>query len=678
MSTSSKEREVHVVFTPSGKRGDFSIGTPILKAAQSLGVDIDSVCGGRGICGRCQITQAKGNFAKHNINSIPENISPISETEKSYNNRPKRTLVEGRRLSCAAKIIGDCVIDVPAESQVHQQVIRKDADTFEVEIEPSVQLHYVEVKQPDMHDPSGDLFRLREALEKEWKLKDLRFDSEILLSLQKKLRKGNWKVTVALDYQGKIISIYPGFKDSVFGIAIDIGSTTIAAHLCNLRTGNVIASSGVMNPQIRFGEDLMSRVSYVMMNSGGDLELTKVVRQSVNELVENVSKQAQCQFDEIVEITFVGNPIMHHLFLGINPEELGGAPFALALDESIRIKSRDLDLNFHKNTSCYFFPCIAGHVGADTAGMILSEEPHHRKDISLLVDVGTNAEIVLGNKDRILAASSPTGPAFEGAQISSGQRAAPGAIERVRINRDTLEPDIKIVGNNLWSSDSGFVNSIENTGITGICGSGIIEVIAEMYLSGILSTDGVINGSLGNHSKRIIQEGRTFSYILFQGQNNIKITQNDVRAVQLAKAALYAGIKLLMERMEIEKVARIRLAGAFGSHIDVKYAMVIGLIPDCNLDNVSSAGNAAGTGARIALLNYKKRKEIEDIVKKVEKIETAVEKNFQVHFVNAMAFPNKIDSFQNLSKVVSLPEVNNTNNISTTKRLKNKRRRKRR
>ena len=678
MSKILKNNEAHVVFTPSGKRGNFSLGTSILKAAQSLGVDIDSVCGGRGICGRCQINQATGNFAKHNINSKKENISPITTTEKRYKDRPKKTLDLGRRLSCAAKILGDCVIDVPAESQVHQQIVRKEADTFKVEIVPPVQLYFVEVRKPDMNDPSSDIFRLRKALENEWGLRDLRFNHEIIISIQKILREADWKVTVAVDYLGNVIFIYPSLKESLFGIAIDIGSTTIAAHLCSLRNGNVLASAGVMNPQIRFGEDLMSRVSYIMMNSGGEIELTQVVREAVYQLIKNVCKQKQCELEEIAEITFVGNPIMHHLLLGINPEELGGAPFALATDESFRLSARKLDLNFFTNTQCYFLPCIAGHVGADTAGMILSEEISHRKDISLLVDVGTNAEIVLGNNKNILAASSPTGPAFEGAQISSGQRAAPGAIERVRINPETMEPNFKLVGNDLWSSDPEFDKSIKKTGITGICGSGIIEVIAEMYLAGIINTDGVINGNLAKKSSRIIKDGRTYSYILYRDQNMIQITQNDVRAIQLAKAALYAGIKLLMEHMNINSVDRIRLAGAFGSHIDVKYAMIIGLIPDCNLDDVSSAGNAAGTGARITLLNHKKRKEIEDIVKNVEKIETAVEKKFQEHFVNAMAFPHKIDNFKNLEKEVSLPKIGDSNNKSNNDTINKKRRRRRR
>ena len=678
MSLSSKVREARVVFTPSGKRGSFPLETPVLKAAQILGVDIDSICGGRGICGRCQIVQSLGNFSKHNINSKSENISKLSDTERAYSERPKKSLEKGRRLSCATKILGDCVIDVPADSQVHQQIIRKEADTCDIEIIPPVQLYYVEVSQPDMHDPSGDLRRLREALEREWQLKDLRFSPVLLRSLQKELREDNWKVTVAVDYLGQVIAVYPGFRESLCGLAVDIGSTTVAAHLCNMRTGEVLASAGVMNPQIRFGEDLMSRVSYVMMNPGGDLEMTKAIRTAVNDLAVNVTTQAKRELDEIVEVSFVGNPIMHHLLLGINPTELGGAPFALALDEGVRVLASDLDIKLHNNTQCYVLPCIAGHVGADTAGMISSEAPHHREDITLLVDIGTNAEIVLGNNERLLAASSPTGPAFEGAQISSGQRATAGAIERVRIDRETLEARFQVIGSDLWSNEPGFAKDTKGIGITGICGSGIIEVIAEMYLSGVLNQDGVINGNLADKYKHIVADGRTFSYILFNGQNKIQVTQNDIRAVQLAKAALYAGIRLLMERMGIETVDRIRLAGAFGSHIDVKYAMALGLIPDCDLKHVSSAGNAAGTGARITLLNFEARKEIEEVVRRVEKIETAVESKFQEHFVNAMAFPHKFDPFLNLAKVVELPTDNSKHVDKDPNKFRKKRRRRKR
>lgn len=644
-----------VVFTPSGRRGRFPLGTPVLQAARALGVDIDSVCGGRGICGRCQIVQGVGEFAKHGITSKPEHLSGQSDTEREFE-RVNGSLKE-RRLSCSTLLQGDVVIDVPPDSQVHRQVVRKRAEVHDIELDPIVRLCYIEVQEPDMHDPSSDLRRLEEALEFEWRLTGLFADIRVIQELQRSLREGDWKVTVAVHNDNKIIAVWPGYYDTLYGMAVDVGSTTVAAHLCNLNTGEVIASAGKMNPQIRFGEDLMSRVSYVMMNPGGEVEMTRVVREAINDLAFELAHEAGIGVTEIIEATFVGNPIMHHLLLGINPVELGGAPFALATGGATSgLWASELELYIHPNARIYVLPCIAGHVGADTAGVILSEAPYISDHMELVVDVGTNAEIVLGNCHRLLACSSPTGPAFEGAQISCGQRAAPGAIERVRIDPETLEAQFKIIGNDFWSNQPEFFTASQSTEITGICGSGIIELIGEMFLSGIINQDGVIDGSLLAKTPRVITEGRTFSYVVHEGDILIKITQNDVRAIQLAKAALYAGIRLLMDRMEVEQVDRIRLAGAFGSHIDVKYAMILGMIPDCELNNVNSAGNAAGTGARIALLDKKSRAEIEDVVRGVEKVETAVESKFQEHFVAAMAFPHKTADFPNLARAVQLPQ----------------------
>ncbi|MEX0815253.1 MAG: ASKHA domain-containing protein [Dongiaceae bacterium] len=643
-----------IVFMPSGRRGRFAVGTTVLQAARSLGVDVDSVCGGRGICGRCQIEVAEGEFAKLGLVSRAASLTPFGEVERRYAER--RGLKPARRLSCSALLLGDIVIDVPPDSQVHKQVVRKRAEMHAIELDPVVRLHYVEVVEPDMHDPSGDLQRLERALEAQWGLARLACDLRVVQGLQKALRKGGWTVTVAVHQGTQITAVWAGYRDAAFGLAVDVGSTTVAAHLCDLATGQVVASAGAMNPQIRFGEDLMSRVSYVMMNPGGDVEMTRAVRGAVNDLAAQVAAEAGIGVADILEVTFVGNPIMHHLLLGIDPTELGGAPFALASDGPITLWASEIDLRVHPNARIYVLPCIAGHVGADTAGVILSEAPHQSDEMTLIVDVGTNAELVLGDRRRLLAASSPTGPAFEGAQISCGQRAAPGAVERVRIDRATLEPRVKVIGCDLWSDDPGFAAATRATGVTGVCGSGIIEALAEMYLCGLLTADGVIDGTMAARSPRVQADGRTFSYLLLEGPPTLRVTQTDVRAIQLAKAALYAGARLLMDRMGVDAVDRITLAGAFGSHIDVKYAMVLGMIPDCDLAKVSSAGNAAGTGARIALLNLKARDEIAAVVKRVEKVETAVEPRFQEHFVEAMAIPHKTAPYRHLRAVVKLPD----------------------
>ena len=650
-----KVNNLLVVFTPSGKRDHFAEGTSVLDAARKLGVDLDSVCGGRGICGRCQIDVAEGEFAKHAIASAREHLTPWNETEQRYADK-RGPLREGRRLGCQAKICGDLVVDVPGESQVHRQVVRKRAEAHAIEIDPVVRLHYVEVREPDMHDPSSDLRRLQAALREQWGLRETDANLAVLRGLQKTLRAGAFKVTAALRQGRDIVAILPGLRERAYGLAFDIGSTTIAAHLCDLSSGDVVASAGAMNPQIRFGEDLMSRVSYVMMNPGGEAELTRSVRAAMDALIGELAAEAGIERGEIVEATVVGNPIMHHLFFGLDPTELGGAPFALTLDGGFEARAAELGLTIALGAFVYALPCIAGHVGADAAGMTLAEAPYLSEALTLLVDVGTNAEIVLGDKKRMLACSSPTGPAFEGAQISCGQRAAPGAIERLRIDRATLEPRYKVIGCDLWSDEPGFAEATASSGVTGVCGSGIIEAIAEMYLAGIVTADGVIDGVLAALTPRVEAVGRTFSYVLREGDPRLVIHQTDVRAIQLAKAALYAGAQLLIERLGAGPPRRIALAGAFGSHIDPLYAMALGMIPDCDLAHVVSAGNSAGVGARIALLNRASRTEIEDVVQRIEKIETAIEPRFQEHFVAAMAIPNKVDAFPNLAKAVDLPE----------------------
>ena len=649
---------------PSGRRGRFAKGTPLIEAARSLGVHVESVCGGRGICGRCQVEVAEGVFAKHGITSAADHLSAWSAKEERY--AEKRGLKPGRRLSCSASVEGDLVVDLPSDMAINGAVVRKAVDTREIPRDPAIRLLYVEVSQPDMHAPLGDLDRVFEALQRDWRLPRPTIEPSLLPKVQAILRAGNWSVTAVVAHDREadrphLVALYPGLKNEAYGIAVDIGSTTIALHLSSLLSGATIASAGTPNPQIRFGEDLMSRVSYVMMNPEGRPQMTAAVRGAIRELTTRVCTEANVSPGDVFDAVFVGNPVMHHLFLGIDPTELGQAPFALAASGAIEMPAAALELGLHPHARAYVLPCIAGHVGADAAAATLSEGPHRQDETMLLVDVGTNAEIVLGSSRRLVAASSPTGPAFEGAEISSGQRAAPGAIERVRIDPETLEPRFKVIGVEPWSNEPDFAEGAARFGVTGICGSGIIEVVAEMFLAGIISEDGVIDGRLAARSPRIVEEGRTFAYVLHETPDrSIRILQTDVRAIQLAKAALYAGIKLLVDRLSAEEgrpvaIDRIALAGAFGSFIEPRYAMVLGLVPDCALERCGSVGNAAGAGARMALLNREFRREIEDVVTRIEKVETALEPAFQGHFVAAMAFPNKRDSYPELVKVQPLP-----------------------
>ncbi|MEM6588306.1 MAG: ASKHA domain-containing protein [Pseudomonadota bacterium] len=655
-----------VVFTPSGKRGRFPVGTPVLTAARQLGVDLDSVCGGRGICSKCQITPSYGEFPKHGVTVADDALTAWNEVEDRYNSR--RGLKPGRRLGCQAMVMGDIVIDVPPESQVHKQVVRKAASARIIEMDAATKLYTVTVEEPDMHEPSGDLERLEKALMAEGMEDMLMPEVSLLGKLQTVLRKGKFTVTVAInkshqDRASRVLEIWPGEYDGgIYGLAIDLGSTTVAAHLTDLKTGEVVASSGIMNPQIRFGEDLMSRVSYAMMNPGGEVEMTRAVREAINTLAEEISKEAGIESSLIMETVFVCNPVMHHLLLGIDPVELGQAPFALATSESMTIDAKDLDLPaLNPRARVYVLPCIAGHVGADAAAVALSEEPGKSQDLALIVDVGTNAEILLGDTSRVLACSSPTGPAFEGAQISSGQRAAPGAIEAIRIDPETKTPRFRVIGSDKWSDEEGFEDDIAGTGITGICGSGIIEAIAELRIAGLMDESGLIGSAEQTGTFRCEPDGRTNSYLVYDGTPSggprVTVTQGDIRAIQLAKSALYAGARLLMDQRGVDKVDRVVLAGAFGAHISAKHAMVLGMIPDVPLDRVQSAGNAAGTGARLALCNVGARREIEKVVRQITKVETAIEPKFQEHFVNANAIPHKTDPFPELSQIVNLPQV---------------------
>ena len=643
-----------VVFTPSGRRGDVSPGTTVLDAARRLGVDIDSVCGGRGICGRCQVEPMFGEFAKHGITADASHLSPSGTVEADY--RGRRPLTEDRRLSCTATIRGDLVVDVPAESQVHRQVIRKDIDLGDIELDPVLVLRLVEFGEGD------DLLA---ALGSQWGLTGLELPPDLDI-----VADGSGLATVAIRDDSQVVAVWPGLRDRALGIAVDVGSTTLAGHLFDLATGTALATAGTMNPQIRFGEDLMSRVSYVMMNPGGEVELTRAVRESLDELIGQLCEEGGTTRDEVLELVLVGNPIMHHLLLGLDPTPLGVAPFTLEISEAVDRTATELDLEVHPAARAHMLPCIAGHVGADTAAVVLATRPHEADGVQLVVDIGTNAEIVLSGDGRTLAASSPTGPAFEGAQISAGQRATPGAIERVRIDPETGEPRIRVLGVEPWSDEPGFDEAVAQTGVTGICGSGIIEVVAEMYLAGLMTADGVIGGADTRSSPRIEPDGRTFAYLLHGPDDGprILITQNDVRAIQLAKAALYAGIRLLMDHLGVDRLDGIALAGAFGSHIDTVRATVLGLIPDCVPSEVVAVGNAAGAGAAIALLSGAARREIQEVVGDIEKIETALEPAFQEHFVDAMAVPHRTADYPGLSTVLDLPEHPSTGGATENRR----------
>lgn len=675
------DKQPLVVFTPSGKRGHVPHGTSVLQAARDLGVDVDSVCGGHGICSKCMVRPSFGDHSKHGIHADEGALSPANAVERAY--EAKRGIKPGHRMSCQTQVLGDIVIDVPAESQVHKQVVRKAATDRVIEMDPATRALYVEVPEADMHVPTGDWERVQQQLSEAWQVENVSISLAMLTQLQAALIAGKNAVTLVLnaahDGASKVIGVWPGFHEpELYGLAVDLGSTTVAAHLTDLVSGEVKASGGVMNPQIRFGEDLMSRVSYAMMNPDGAGEMTKAVQEALTQLAVELADEAGIAPELIFEIVVVMNPVMHHLLLGLDPVPLGQAPFGLATNAALNLPASDLGLSLAEEAQAYILPLIAGHVGADAAAVALSEAPQKQEPLTLIVDVGTNAEILLGNTSRVLACSSPTGPAFEGAQISSGQRAANGAIERIEIDPVTKEPRFRIIGVKQWSDEPGFAKKIGRTGVTGICGSGIIEAVAEMRMAGVLDSNGLIGSPEATGTPRCRATGRTYEYVIYDGSEHggpvITVTQGDIRAIQLAKSALYAGARLLMDEFGTDRVDRVVLAGAFGAHISPKHAMVLGMIPDCPLEHVTSAGNAAGTGAQIALLNRAARRDIEALVHEITKVETAIEPRFQEHFVNANALPHATDPFTGLRALVPLPEVNfNQGNGEGTRKRRRRR-----
>ena len=650
-----------LILMPSGRRGQVKHGTLVLDAARQLGVEIESICAGRQTCEKCRVLVEEGRFDKHGITSNEEHLSPRTQVEIEL---LKKLGTPEQRLSCNARVLGDLLISVPESSRAKKQIIRKSASERIIEVEPTIRQVYIEVDKAQLGLHRGDWGRLQDALAKQWNLTGLSIELQTLQHLQATLRKDDWKVTATIWDNRQVIDVQPGYQEGVYGLAVDVGSTTVASYLCDLRTGELLVTESTMNPQVSYGEDLMSRISYAMSNPEGLQKMNAAIIETINKLAAEAARSAKIDKHKIYEITLVGNTTMIHILLGINPVELGGAPFALANRDAMDIKARELGLRLHPNANAHILPSQAGHVGADNVGVLVAEEPQLKKGIILTIDVGTNAEIVLSSPDWMYSASSPTGPAFEGGQISSGMRAALGAIERVRIDPLTKLPRFKVIGDERWSDAwqlgaSVPVDDQPKHLAAGICGSGIIEVIAELYLAGVLTPDGRFNPDMVSDRLVWDENKRTGAYILATAEQSssggpILITQDDVRNIQLAKAALYAGAKLLMLRAGIQKLDEIIMAGAFGSYIDPKHAMVLGLIPDCKLENVHEVGNAAGDGARIALLNRTKRRQAGEIAYRVKYIETAVDPDFQIEFVRAIHLPHKDDPFPHLAGI--LPE----------------------
>ena len=576
-----------------------------------------------------------------------DNLSPPNKAEKKQLTPQQQR--DGYRLACQARIHGDVAVFVPEESRLGKQIIRKTAREIAIELKPSVRKYYVEITPPTLDDNLGCWERLQAELDKSFGLNGLAIDYQVLRVLQSVMRRDNWKVTVSVWMNGEVVNVEPGPVEKSYGLAVDIGTTTVAAYLCDLGTGEIVATDSMMNPQVAYGEDVMSRISYSMTRKDGLASMNRAIIKSLNQLAGRAAAAAGIKRSAIIDMAVVGNTCMHHIFLNVDPQYIGRSPFAPALHHSADIKARDLGLKISPGAYVHVLPIEAGFVGADNVGVLIAEEPYNQDDMLLVIDIGTNGELVLGNRDKLMSSSCATGPAFEGAEIKFGMRAAPGSIEKIKIDPDTKEVRFKVIGKADWNTD------LEDMGAKGICGSGIIDAVAQLFVAGIIDRTGRFNTDLSTPRLRV-SENRPEFVIAWAKETSINqdivLSQQDVRNIQLAKGAMYTGVKIMMRHLGVKKLDKIILAGAFGSYIDKESAAVIGLFPDCARENIYSVGNAAGDGARIALLNVNKRAEADEMARKVEYVELTVEPDFQKVFSQAMWFPHMKDSFPHLKHLL--------------------------
>lgn len=676
------DKTAKIIFQPSGRRGTVPMGISVIEASRLLGADIEALCGEKKVCGKCKVRIEEGFFEKYGLESKPSHVSPWQEEEDKFINSEGRQA--GFRLGCITKVLGDLLVFVPEESRAGKQVVSKAARDIHIEHNPAVKLYYLEVDKPTFEEPTGDYERICAQLEKQYGLKDLRIDIQTLRQLPAALRKGDWKVTVSVWMDQEVIRVRPGKFEGSYGMAIDVGTTTVAAYFCDLGTMEVIDTVFLMNPQCKYGEDVMSRITYHMMNADGLEKMSNDIIAALNSLIDQAiegthppkqkvkkkkgEKDAQQWIEvpekgktyrrlareDIEDITICGNTAMHHILLKLDPEHVGMAPFPPVIHHSLDIKARDLGI--HINPSAYIFvlPNEAGFVGADNVGVLIAEEPYNKDEIQLIIDIGTNGELVLGNKQKLISTSCATGPALEGAQLSYGMRAAPGAMERIKIDPETHEVDYKVIGRDAWRQYS----EPQEMQAKGICGSGILDLLAELYSTGIITKSGVFNkkGQKSERFRKNPDTGQNEFVLAWAAETSISkdivITQKDVRQIQLAKGALYAGCKLMINRMGVEGVDKVKIAGAFGTHVDREKALIMGLFPDCEIKKIESIGNAAGDGCRAALLNREKRAEANWVSRNVEYIELTVEENFEQEFMRAMQLPHMTDKFPHLEGLV--------------------------
>ncbi len=606
-----------VIFQPEGKRVTVPFGSTILEAAKSAGVDLISICGGRGICGKCKVIVEGGE------------VSPLTQIERKLLSELERSM--GYRLACQTSILSQVlVIKIPEESRTGKQRLQVEGIETPVKIEPLVKKYFVKIKKPSLQDIRSDFDRLVEELKRTYGLEGLKITYDVLRRLPLILRESDWEVTVVIWNEDTIIDLEMGNSvNRIFGYAVDIGTTKIAGYLLDLNSGKVLAVDSLMNPQIPYGEDVISRITYVSNNPDGLNELQRTVVDGVNQILKTLLEKTGVNQREVYEMTVVGNTAMHHLFLGINPKYVALAPYPPVIKNGVNVKAREIGADINPNGNVHVLPVIGGFVGADAVAVILATEIYRRKELCMAIDIGTNTEVVLGNKNEILASSCASGPAFEGAHIKYGMRAATGAIERIKIDPYTLEVQYE---------------TIDNVKPRGICGSAMVDVVAEMLKSGIIDVSGRFNKNISSPRLRFTKSGAEF-VLAWKNEtainDDIVVTQRDIREIQLAKAAIHTGCALLMKKMGVteQDIDLMFIAGAFGSYINPENARIIGMYPEIPLNRVRIVGNAAGTGARMALISKSFREKAEKIARKVNYIELGAEQDFQAEFFNSQFIP---------------------------------------
>ena len=689
----AKDDTAMVIFQPSARRGVVKKGLTLIEASREIGVDIEALCGEKKVCGKCKVRIEEGYFEKFNIESKRSHVSEWQEEEEKFIKGGEKE--QGYRLGCVAKVLDDVLVFVPEESRAGKQVVSKAARDIPIQHNPAVKAYYVEVVPPTFEEPRGDFERIEDELTREYGLKDLRVDIFCLREIPTVLREQDWKVTVFVWMDREVIRVLPGKVERYYGLAVDVGTTTVAGYFCDLSTMRVLNTRSLMNPQCKYGEDVMARITYHMMNEDGLEKMSNDIIEGLNTIIDDViagthppkkRKKKKTEEDEdldalseearegaaeeedpakypclsredIVDFTIVFNTAMHHILLKLNPEFVGLAPFPPVVHKSLDIKARDLGIQINRSAYIHVLPNEAGFVGADNVGVLIAEEPYKKDEMALLIDIGTNGELVLGNRHKMISSSCATGPALEGAQLSYGMRAAPGAIERIEIDPETHEVNYKVIGHEAWSKYA----EKKKLKTKGICGSGILDVLAELYRSGVIDKAGRFSKNQKSNRYRVNPENKQPEFVIAWADEtsinrDVVITQKDIRQIQLAKGALYSGCKLMMRRMGIDNLDAIKIAGAFGTHVDRTKALVMGLFPDCEIEKIHSVGNAAGDGARCALLNREKCVEANWVSRNVEYVELTVEKDFQQQFMQAMQIPHMKDSFPHLENIVA-PEI---------------------